>query len=65
MTLHVGPIAICPSTRKFGFESRRVAKRKLREWQGRGNASFTSQSVYRCPSCGRWHLSSYAKRPAA
>lgn len=65
MSLRVGSVPICPSTRKFGFESRRMAKRQLREWQGRNDASFTSQSVYRCPDCGAWHLTSQAKRPAA
>jgi hypothetical protein len=46
---------------KRGYRSKREAKRvvgRALNWHG------PARRVYRCPDCGRWHLTSRRKRPS-
>lgn len=55
-----GMSAYCaPSRNKRGF-SRRAGLRVIDRARGRGLAL----SVYRCPHCGRWHLTSRGREPS-
>lgn len=42
----------CGATGKLKFASKAKAKKELRLY----GADYPVKSVYRCPACGKWHL---------
>lgn len=46
------------SSGKFGWRSKSLAKRHLKRRQAAGS---TVRSLYKCPECGYWHMTSLGR----
>jgi hypothetical protein len=54
------PVAVCPTVRKYGFDSRKAARRFINS--RRGVNGFRARWEYQCAHCGFWHVTSSPPR---